>query len=168
MNPKAQASICLIETHREDRPSFLVIERASDPSDHWSGHLSFPGGKIEDGESALQAALRECREEIGLDLSEADLINDQLPIGFAGQPGVFGLWVKPFIFSYAEISNLTLDSNEVSQILWLDKFHFLDPLNHDFGYLPGAPTGQKFPYYPLAHKFLWGYSYRVLCDYLHI
>lgn len=32
----------------------------------WSGHWEFPGGKLEPGEDAAAAAVRECREELGL------------------------------------------------------------------------------------------------------
>jgi len=48
----------------------LFIERARHDDDPWSGNLGFPGGKVEetdDGER--QAAERETREEIGLDLA---------------------------------------------------------------------------------------------------
>ena len=41
----------------------LFLQRSSE-GDH-AGEWCYPGGKIEDGESALEAARRECREEIG-------------------------------------------------------------------------------------------------------
>lgn len=43
----------------------LLLQR-SDVGDH-GGEWATPGGKIEDGESAEQAAVRECRDELGID-----------------------------------------------------------------------------------------------------
>lgn len=36
--------------------------------DAWSGHVALPGGRQEVGESELQAAVRECEEEVGIEL----------------------------------------------------------------------------------------------------
>jgi len=42
---------------------FLLIRRAKAPFHHW---LSFPGGRVEPGETATAAAIRELREETAL------------------------------------------------------------------------------------------------------
>jgi 8-oxo-dGTP pyrophosphatase MutT (NUDIX family) len=50
---------------RPDGPTVLLTQRASHMRSH-SGQVAFPGGKIDEGETPLAAALREAREEIGL------------------------------------------------------------------------------------------------------
>ena len=52
--------------HNKHIPLLLMIMR-------WDGYLGFPGGKVEDGESPLQAALREAYEEVGASFSEEEL-----------------------------------------------------------------------------------------------
>ena len=47
------------------RPSFLLIHRPSNMRSH-PGQVAFPGGKIDAGESAVEAALREAHEELGI------------------------------------------------------------------------------------------------------
>jgi len=65
---------------------------------HLSAHArqwAFPGGRIDDGETPLQAALREMHEEVGLDLNEGHLLGrlDDYPTrsGYVMTPFVF--WI---------------------------------------------------------------------------
>lgn len=55
---------------QEGDPEVLFIKRASRKGDRWSGHVALPGGG-RDAEDAddLTTAIRETREEIGLDLN---------------------------------------------------------------------------------------------------
>ncbi|CAM9102783.1 unnamed protein product [Choristocarpus tenellus] len=55
------------EEGRDDQ--VLLIRRAINPRDKWSGHVALPGGRQEFGETDLQTAVRECREEVGIELS---------------------------------------------------------------------------------------------------
>lgn len=48
-------------------PAFVLTRRASNLADH-PGQYALPGGRMEEGESAIEAALRETREEVGLAL----------------------------------------------------------------------------------------------------
>jgi 8-oxo-dGTP pyrophosphatase MutT (NUDIX family) len=52
--------------------SLLFIHRVAYDGDPWSGHLAFPGGRIEDSDaSPRHAAEREAAEEVGLILTES-------------------------------------------------------------------------------------------------
>ncbi len=48
-----------------ERPGFLLIHRPSNMRSH-PGQVAFPGGKIDPGEDAVEAALREAWEELGI------------------------------------------------------------------------------------------------------
>ena len=52
-----------------ERPSELtvILTRRADTLANHSGQVAFPGGRIDPGETAVQAALREAQEEVGLD-----------------------------------------------------------------------------------------------------
>jgi 8-oxo-dGTP diphosphatase len=49
--------------------SFLLAQRP--PGKIWSGYWEFPGGKLESGETARDALVRELHEELGIDVEEA-------------------------------------------------------------------------------------------------
>ena len=46
------------------RIELLLIRRAVNARDPWSGDVALPGGKVEAGETDLEAAIRECKEEV--------------------------------------------------------------------------------------------------------
>jgi len=53
--------------------SLLLTRRASHLRNH-PGQWAFPGGRLDDGETAVRAALREMHEEVGVDLSESSVL----------------------------------------------------------------------------------------------
>jgi 8-oxo-dGTP pyrophosphatase MutT (NUDIX family) len=57
----------------ENRPCFLITRRTTELSSH-GGQWALPGGRIDEGESAAQAALRELDEEVGLALSPESVL----------------------------------------------------------------------------------------------
>ena len=53
------AAVAMILREAVEDVEMLFIERARHDSDPWSGHLAFPGGKVEEGEQPQEAAERE-------------------------------------------------------------------------------------------------------------
>ena len=51
----------------------IYLSQKSDPNKEMYSMWQVPGGKIEEGESSIQATLRETTEETGISLSEKDL-----------------------------------------------------------------------------------------------
>ena len=81
-----------------DGPDLLLTERAHHMRSH-PGQVSFPGGSIDPGETAEQAALREAQEETGLDPAGVEVFAElpELwlpPSNFAVTP-VLAWWAQP-------------------------------------------------------------------------
>ena len=63
-----RAAVCVIVTGEAGEAALLLTRRAERLSAH-AGQYALPGGRVDEGESALEAARREAREEIGLELA---------------------------------------------------------------------------------------------------
>jgi 8-oxo-dGTP pyrophosphatase MutT (NUDIX family) len=66
------AAVLIAVTDRDD-PGVILTQRPHNMRDH-PGQVAFPGGKLDDGEDAVTAALREAEEELALDRSHVRLI----------------------------------------------------------------------------------------------
>ena len=64
--PLRQAAVLIPIVDRPDGPTVILTRRADTLTSH-SGQVAFPGGRLDPGETAVEAALREAWEEIGLD-----------------------------------------------------------------------------------------------------
>jgi len=71
-NETADAAVLIAVTDRPD-PGVILTQRPSGMRSH-PGQVAFPGGKIDPGEDAVAAALREAWEELALDPARVSVI----------------------------------------------------------------------------------------------
>src|SRR4051794_37638584 len=76
VNGRRQATVALLLRECDRRGlELLVIRRAENEYDPWSGHMALPGGGYEPGDSSVYGtARRETLEEIGIDLDEGQFL----------------------------------------------------------------------------------------------
>lgn len=156
-----RASIALIEFPTKQGTKILAMQRAINPKDPWSGHWSFPGGKIEPGETPFEAVLREVHEEVGIVLKEDQFTKD-LGIYTAGNHVGREVHVQVFCFKIQEDPQITLDPGEVRQVHWILQKDFVNEEKHGHFATVADKPFLKFDGYPMPDRALWGFSYGVL------
>ena len=67
-----EAAVLVLLTDAPD-PDVVLIERAAGLRKH-AGQIAFPGGAVDAGETAEEAALREAWEEVGLDSGSVSVL----------------------------------------------------------------------------------------------
>lgn len=162
---EASASVALIEWIDGNKSRVLVLQRALHPRDPWSGHLAFPGGRREPRDAdLLQTCLREVQEECGFFLLEHEL-QRALPVASAGRTNKASVLVLPFYFQIRRCPRIELDSHEMQRYFWIDVGELRNRENHSrFLVRPGL----EMPCFLVEGIPLWGFTYRVLLDWLDI
>jgi 8-oxo-dGTP pyrophosphatase MutT (NUDIX family) len=160
-----QAAVAMILRDTGPVPEVLFIERASHPGDPWSGHMAFPGGRVDPGDSnARAAAERETLEEVGLALANAESLGRLDDIHGHHAAGAPALVISAFVYR-SESDQPLAPNHEVREAFWfplpslLDPARFVDrPMRRseiDLAF-PGILVGE-----PERHV-VWGLTYRFL------
>ena len=147
----ARAAVMVPLVERPEGLTVLLTQRASHLKNH-PGQISFPGGRIEPQDAGpWEAALRETREEIGLEASFASLagyLHDHMVLtGYLITPAV--AFVRPGF-------SLQLDRTEVDDVFEVPLEFVLDPAHH----VPRTRTfgGHEFLTHdiPFGERHIWG------------
>lgn len=142
-------------------PRVLLMKRVERVGDPWSGHISLPGGRYESGdETLLTTAIRETREELGVDLAPTQLIGPLPAIApFASGPS--GMEVTPFVFS-TTCHVEPMCGPEAVSAFWLPiESVATGELDSTYIY-PG--TTRAFPSWSFGGHIIWGLTWRIVSE----
>ena len=97
----------------------LFIKRAEYEGDPWSGQIAFPGGRAEERDASLaETAIRETREETGIDLAREGVMVGRLDDLRPRTVRLPAIMVRPFVALLDRSEPLVL-SSEVALSFWL-------------------------------------------------
>lgn len=156
---RTAAALVLLYPDDSGETLVLLTERSAGEFRH-SGEISFPGGVVDPSDaSPIEAALREAREEVGLDLGRAGV--EVVGVLDAVYIRVSGFVLVPVLAVAHRRPALHADPREVAAILEVPVRLFVPPAPIQPGSRERAGRSLRFGGYPLPH-LVWGATGRVL------
>jgi len=161
------ASVLIALVQREHGLNLLFTRRTAHLSQH-AGQISFPGGRAEsDDQDAIETALRETQEEIGLNKSYVEILG-KLP----DYHTVTGYRVTLVVGAVTAIPPLNSDPNEVDEVFEVPLDFLMDGSVHQRRSIlinsAEAQTSKRFFYaMPYRDYFIWGATAGMLRNLFH-
>lgn len=166
---KIEAAVAVVVRERAGGLEVLLIHRAHNPVDPWSGHMAFPGGRVEEGDGdSLSAAVRETSEEVGLDLrrraSQIGRLSDATPRGGGRRLGVV---IVPHVFSIEDDPPLA-PNEEVQDVVWVPLGYLADRSNRSTMWWRRGILPVRFPCCRYRGFVIWGVTLRILDEMIEV
>lgn len=155
------AAVAAVFRVAADEPELLFIKRAIVESDPWSGHIAFPGGRIEPGDDTLQdTAVRETMEELSLDLSQGAILGrlDDLAPRSRNLPPIV---VRPFV-AVVTPDVVLVPSREVAATFWVPLSVLRHPETQGEHVMTINGVRARFPAYRVDEHLVWGMTERIV------
>lgn len=153
------ASVLCALVERETGLHVVLTKRAEHLRQH-AGQISFPGGRIEQGDTdPLQAALREAQEEIHLQSDNIELIGHLAPMAT-----ITGFLVYPVVVLLDSAYTAKPDGNEVTELFEAPLNLFLDKRNEHTFEIEFRGVQRQLQEFRWKHYRIWGATATMLID----
>jgi 8-oxo-dGTP pyrophosphatase MutT (NUDIX family) len=156
-----RAAVCVIVTDDGSGEAVLLLTRRAGHLSTHPGQFALPGGRVDAGESALEAARREALEEIGLELP---------PQAFIGQlddyPTRSGYLISPLVAWAAAGARIAPNPAEVAQVFRVPLAELGRPGSPQFVSIPESK--QPVIRYPLLGTLIHAPTAAVLYQFIEV
>lgn len=146
-----QAAV-LVPVIAHDGGATVLLTRRSDTLSSHTGQIAFPGGRLDPGETAVDAALREAFEEVALDPAAVEIVGLSDPY-----ETVTGFLVTPVVGWIDRPPRLIASPDEVAEIFETPWDFLMDAANHvrESRTFDGGET-RHFWAMPWGERYIWG------------
>lgn len=160
----------------------LILEVRSQALRHQPGEICLPGGRMEEGESPTQAALRETREELGIDPQAIHTVGPLGVLLHADRRAVFPILahcapsvldtLRPNPAEVGEVFTVPLDwfrANPPQRYQYQQVYTGLEQVPPQMArWLSSYPTQRKGLYWDYEGKLIWGLTARTIAQVLEV
>lgn len=137
----------------------LLTKRSMHLSNH-RGEISFPGGRVDQGETVVDAALREAHEEVALDPSRVEVVGGLQPISTI----VSNSHIVPLVARVESKPDLVAHAAEVDRILWVPIAELARPDTYRAERWGTPPRDRDMHFFDLDDETIWGATGRMLYE----
>jgi len=156
-----RAAVCVIVTDDGAGGAALVVTLRAKHLNAHSGQYALPGGRVDAGESTVEAALREAREEIGLELAP------EAVLGFLDDyPTRSGYLITPIVIWAPDDAQLSANPAVVEAIYRVRLAEFGRPGSPEFVAIP--ESDQPVIRYPLLGTLIHAPTAAVLYQFIEV
>ena len=162
--PFRQAAVALIlrPGNAADDLELLLIRRATREGDPWSGQIGLPGGRLDPADpSLLDTAIRETREEVGLDLTAQGSVLGALDELRPRTPVLPPIIVSPFVLAIGSRAGVT-PNHEVAAHRWVSLSALFAPATRVETTVEVRDLRMRVSAFQVDDFIVWGMTERIL------
>jgi 8-oxo-dGTP pyrophosphatase MutT (NUDIX family) len=141
--------------------SIPLTVRASHLKRH-AGQISLPGGATDEGETLVQAALREAHEEIGVDPARVRILGQLTPVHVL----VSGFTLHPIVGITDERPEFNPAPHEVEDVIEVSIEDLQNASNIRHGTRTREGVAIEYPYFDLRGSHVWGATAMILGEFI--
>ena len=150
----------------------MILTRRSSGLRTHKGEVSFPGGRVNEGEEPAAAARREAHEEVDLDPALVTMVGWLHPVTTLASPAL----IMPVIATLPERPHLVASPGEVERVFDVALAELADPaIFHEERWrvpgriIPGSPDNSfAVRFFEVSGELIWGATARMLSELLSI
>ena len=152
------SSVLLLLFPENDILKICLIKRPMHMKNH-AGQIALPGGRIEKGETAIETALRETQEEIGIETSNIEILGSLSELYVE----VSRFIIHPFVGWLPQKPNFEINPDEVEKIILFPLNQFLS--HPDEIELETIKGKLKVPCVQFENEIIWGATAMILSEF---
>jgi len=158
-----RSAVAMILQVQRGELHILMIKRAEREGDPWSGHMAFPGGRMEKSDAnGFEVAVRETAEEIGLQLNDEDECIGRLSdLNARPRRTALGMAVSPFVFRL-DREVVFKPNYEVAETVWVPVEYLMEESNRETMQWQWKGMEIPMPCYMYQGYCIWGLSLMML------
>ena len=160
--PDARVSAVLIALVDGDDGAEVLLTRRSMEMRNHRGEISFPGGRLDAGESPIDAALREAHEEVGLDPSAPAVVGELAHLNTI----VSRSYIVPVVAVLDRRPELVARTGEVDRVFWTPVSELAQPGTYRMERWGSPPMDRPLHFFELDDETVWGATAHMLVDLL--